>query len=738
MSQLPAFSQIALTDAVPKYEIPELKYPSADAFVITYNVLDYGADPTGVVDNSVIVQTLLDKMGPESNGAGANNGGILFFPEGKYLINSSIRLPKGVSIRGEWKTPEKGRPIVGTIILTTMGKGLDTEINKDYELQALIRMEPSSSVKDMAFWYPEQDPDHIEPYPPTIVYGRRGHWGNDYATAQNVTLINSYDGIIFTQDDIGGAPNAFNIYGSPLRKGIEIDNIAEVGRIEGATFSPEYWTGSALPGAPAITNFTYTSWIKNHATAIVMRRNDWTYASRVNVEGYFIGFHAVKTRLTPTLTDKPNGQNYDMTFQNCKTAIYAQDPQYTGIMFHKIRIVDCENGVVFPAGAGNTFQVSDCSIQATKYAITSDAQSSTRMLFNQCSITAGAVEISGGTLVITDSDLNNAAPQISLGSDARGIITGNRSNSEITIQNNSMYKCEIDQTPLGNPRIPSFPYRDPWTIKQKPAREVLYIATSDAFGAKANDNTFDNTPAIQSALNTAANDGGGIVYLPPGKYKVEGSLNIPAGVELKGATDVSCLPMGPGSILEAYGSKENEAGDPLVILSENSGIRGISINYPEQIFAELRTRDAGGGGLTPYKYPYSIRANKNVYIVNMSFRAVYKGIDLFTNKCDNAYVEYVGGHFFMNGIHVGGESENVLVRNTQCNTIAYAMGEESKWGSWPNSPSTSNNAYQPAYLQNSRDLEFFTLGDCKNLLLFNNFYFGCQRGCVFANEGAGP
>lgn len=730
------FSQSDPSAAVPKYEIPDLKYPAADAFVITYNILDYGADPTGSTDNAEIVQTLLDKMGAENNSSGKNNGGILFFPEGKYLINKSIRLPKGVTIRGEWKAPKKGEAIVGSIIMTDLGRGKDTEINKNDEIFSLIRMEPSSCVKDLAFWYPEQKHNNITPYPPTILYGRRGHWGNDYCTVQNITLINSYDGIVFSQDGIGGAPNVYNVYGTPLRKGIEIDNIAEVGRIEGANFSPEYWAASGLPDAPA-NNKAFKHWMKNNATGIVMRRNDWTYTSRVNIEGYFIGFHAIVTRYGPGLSDRPNGQNYDMTYTDCKTAIYAQDPQYTGIMFHKINIIDCDYGVFIPAGAGNTVQFSDCLIKANKYAIASDGQATTRIFFNQCKVISGKVETLGGTLVLTDSDLNNETPHITLGANARGIITGNRFDGDPDIQNKSMYKCEIDHTPLNKPRIPEFPYKDPWTLKQKPDRTELYLATSEEFGAVANNDAIDNTAAIQKALDKAAADGGGIVYLPPGRYKVSGSLSIPTGVELKGAMDVSSLPTGPGSILEAYGNKDNENGEPLVKLSQGSGIRGISINYPEQKYDELLARDNGGGGLTPYKYPYSIRGNKNVYIVNVSFRSVYKGIDLFTNKCDNAYVEYVGGHFFQNGIHVGGKSENVLVRNTQCNTIAYAFGQESKWGSWSNSsPNGTDNT--PAYQQNSRDLEFFTLGDCKNLYLFNNFYFGCQRGCVFANEGDGP
>jgi hypothetical protein len=45
-----------------KYEIPTLKYPAADAFVVSINVMDYGADNTGVRDNYRLFTQLLEKL----------------------------------------------------------------------------------------------------------------------------------------------------------------------------------------------------------------------------------------------------------------------------------------------------------------------------------------------------------------------------------------------------------------------------------------------------------------------------------------------------------------------------------------------------------------------------------------------------------------------------------------------------------------------------------------------------
>ena len=48
------------------------------------------------------------------------------------------------------------------------------------------------------------------------------------------------------------------------------------------------------------------------------------------------------------------------------------------------------------------------------------------------------------------------------------------------------------------------------------------------------DGKADDTPAIQRALNAAATQGG-ICYLPSGRYRLDGTLTVPAGVTLKGS-----------------------------------------------------------------------------------------------------------------------------------------------------------------------------------------------------------
>ena len=683
-------------------------YPTKDAFVAAYSVADYGAAGDGVTDVTAIFQDRLDTLG-------ILGGGTLFVPQGKYRINGTLVIPKGVTLRGEWQQPVKGQALTGTILMAYSGRG-------DEDATPFITMEPSSAAMDLTIWYPEQLPASITPYPPAIVFGKPNYFGNDFCNAKNITFVNAYSGVIFSRLNGGSCPIINGLYGTPLSRGIEIDNIADVGHIESIDFSPAYWSGSGLPGAPAAGS-SFESWIYQNGTGIVMRRNDWSYTCFVNIEGYNKGFHAA-----PSITSAgsiPNGHNYGMTFTNCKTGIYLEVVSSDGIMFARCNTVSCETGVAVASGTSGTAQFHTCTIGGTLNAVSVSPASTVRTMMEQCTITKGNMDIGGGTFMASDCDFNNNKPQIALGNNSRGIITGNRFSKGVDIQNNSLYTSTIDHTPLTLKPLPAFP--DVSAETKKPARAVLYVATNAPFNA-VHDGVTDNTTAIQSALDKASQDGGGVVFLPPGKYKVTGHLTVPSGVELKGASDLSSVPMGPGSIIEVYADRNNANGTPFLKLSANGGLRGMTFDYPEQVYSNLPNVPA---------YPYLIQVTgSDAYIVNVGMRATYSGIDLFTYKCDHHYLDFVAGHVFKNGIRVGGNSAGGKISNLQFNTIVYAAGAESKFGSWPNSPTGDNTG---AYDYNYANLDFLTLGNCQDETLYNNFVFGSHSGIVMLSEnGSGP
>ena len=63
------------------------------------------------------------------------------------------------------------------------------------------------------------------------------------------------------------------------------------------------------------------------------------------------------------------------------------------------------------------------------------------------------------------------------------------------------------------------------------------LTLADAAGTTVSAATVqhDDTAAIQAAIDAAQNQGGGVVYLPPGSYLLSSSLQLPSGVSLRGA-----------------------------------------------------------------------------------------------------------------------------------------------------------------------------------------------------------
>lgn len=62
-----------------------------------FNVLDYGADPTGVADSASAIQAAIDAV---AAGVGGAVGATVYFPTGTYLISQTINIPNRVALVG--------------------------------------------------------------------------------------------------------------------------------------------------------------------------------------------------------------------------------------------------------------------------------------------------------------------------------------------------------------------------------------------------------------------------------------------------------------------------------------------------------------------------------------------------------------------------------------------------------------------------------------------------------------
>ena len=100
------------------------------------------------------------------------------------------------------------------------------------------------------------------------------------------------------------------------------------------------------------------------------------------------------------------------------------------------------------------------------------------------------------------------------------------------------------------------------------------------YGAKGNDSS-DETAAVQAALDAAEANGGGVVLLPPGKYRFLGLLKTPRRTVLRGADRARVwlyLPQGTQSDDPAGGTPEQGMAIPAFIHGDNDfGVENLNI-----------------------------------------------------------------------------------------------------------------------------------------------------------------
>jgi len=230
-----------------------------------YNVLNFGAIANGQVDDTKAINSAISY-------AAEHGGGVVWLPIGNYRINGTIFVYPGIVLEGAaWRT--MGSPSNTTTILAyPSSKSTQSSFLKP--VMPTIYLSDGSTVKNVVIYYPDQDIDHVIPYPPSI-----GGSGN-MMTVENITLINPYIGIDFT----GGNSSLHyikNVYGSPLHIGIEIDNCTDIGRVENVHFNPNFWQ----PGNGVLANY-----IHNNLYAFIIGRSDWEYFLNTFVWGAKVGY----------------------------------------------------------------------------------------------------------------------------------------------------------------------------------------------------------------------------------------------------------------------------------------------------------------------------------------------------------------------------------------------------------------------------------------------------------------
>gem|GEM_PF-185406 len=189
---------------------------------------------------------------------------------------------------------------------------------------------------------------------------------------------------------------------------------------------------------------------------------------------------------------------------------------------------------------------------------------------------------------------------------------------------------------IGGSVQPASPAQQPgwWNVREAGAR---------------GDGLADDTALFQKLLDEAGKAGGGVVFVPAGRYRIAGTLRIPANVRLEGIYRFAPTTRWgrqddlPGSVLLAFANRGNPAGEPFIRLGGmNSAVIGLVIAYPEVTPKEV----------PPVPYPPCIAAEgvENVSVQDCLLLNPYEGIRLV--RAARHLIRNVMGYPIARGIYV--------------------------------------------------------------------------------------
>lgn len=394
------------------------------------SVKDYGAVGDGKADETAAFQNALDAVGKAG-------GGTVSVPRGNYLFRGTLEVPQAVTLAGVWESVsahngirDKGLPKPtddGTTLLVTGGKGKE-------EGKAFVTLNTNSTLKGVVIYYPDQDPQAVPvPYPYAIAMRGKN------PAVLDCELLNPYNGIDASQNE---RHLIRNIQGQPLRRGIFVDHIFDIGRIENVHWNP-WWSMSEKVFKFQIEN----------GEGFIFGKSDWEYVHNTFCYGYNVGYRFIKTK-----SGMCNGNFLGIGADDCYTSLQVDEAAIYGLLITNGEFVAYRgpNPTMVRVGEANrgTVRFVNCAFWGTANQIaelgggTTGFSDCTFAQWNRDKKDLAAIRATGGTVLVRGCEFQEAHPQVDLGEGVkRAVITenvitgkakiGNRSKGSIIIANNA-------------------------------------------------------------------------------------------------------------------------------------------------------------------------------------------------------------------------------------------------------------------------------------------------------------
>lgn len=238
------------------------------------NVIDYGADPTGISDCTTAFQNALN----------SETACTVSVPKGNYLFTGHLIIPPGVQLVGDRRSSLNHSVQVGSSGIrpsqpAILGSGailMPTEGASQVNGTPFITVGANAVLEGIQFYYPNQ-PDNVvppTPYPFTIDFAVGG-----FGCLRNLSFANSYQAIRCIGHD---APTIKDVVGQAFYRGLVLDDCEDVAKITDVEWRWDLSTqldGSLL------------AWQKENGIAFDIGRVDEALFTRCFAYSYWRGWY---------------------------------------------------------------------------------------------------------------------------------------------------------------------------------------------------------------------------------------------------------------------------------------------------------------------------------------------------------------------------------------------------------------------------------------------------------------